>query len=84
MFKSKLIVKFKQGILDPQGNTLKTALKNLGFSGVNAVRVGKFIEIDLEAESVEDAKEKLKQMCEKLLANPITEDYEILSLEEFT
>ncbi|AEH50549.1 phosphoribosylformylglycinamidine synthase subunit PurS [Pseudothermotoga thermarum] len=82
MYKAKLHIKFKEGVLDPQGNAVKNALKNLGFVNVNSVRIGKLVEIELDCDNVDQAKEELKSMCDKLLANPVTESYEIVSLEE--
>ncbi len=82
MYKVKLFIKLKKQVLDPQGNAVRNALNNLGFSEVKSVRIGKLIEIELEALDQTDAEQKVKQMCEKLLANPVTEDYEIFSLEE--
>jgi phosphoribosylformylglycinamidine synthase len=66
-----VLIRPKAGILDPQGQTVERALPALGFEGVAAVRVGRLIELD-----VEDP-DQLPAMCEKLLANPLIEDYEI-------
>ena len=67
----------KQGILDPQGATVERALPALGFNGVSGVRIGKFIELDLEAPgtSTDEARAQVDEMCRKLLANPIIEDF---------
>jgi phosphoribosylformylglycinamidine synthase subunit PurS len=67
-----VLIRPKQGILDPQGQAVEQALPALGFEGVRNVHVGRLIELD-----VEDASE-LPAMCERLLANPLIEDYEIL------
>jgi phosphoribosylformylglycinamidine synthase subunit PurS len=69
--KARVLVRPKEGILDPQGKAVERALPALGFSGVANVRIGRLIELD-----VEDASE-LPGLCEKLLANPLIEDYEI-------
>ena len=69
--KARVLVRPKEGILDPQGKAVERALPALGFSGVANVRVGRLIELD-----VEDTAE-LPGLCEKLLANPLIEDYEI-------
>ena len=68
----------KQGILDPQGATVERALPALGFNGVSGVRIGKFIELDLEAPpgtGPDEAQAQVDEMCRKLLANPIIEDF---------
>jgi len=67
-----VLVRPKQGILDPQGQAVERALPALGFSGVSNVHVGRLIELD-----VEDA-QRLPEMCERLLSNPLIEDYEIV------
>jgi phosphoribosylformylglycinamidine synthase len=66
-----VLIRPKQGILDPQGEAVERALPALGFAGVGNVRVGRLVELD-----VEDAAQ-LQGMCERLLANPLVEDYEV-------
>lgn len=75
MPKALVYVTFKAGVLDPQGETVRGALSSLGFKGVNNVRVGKFIEIELE--DADDIHADLERMCQDLLANPVIEDYRI-------
>jgi phosphoribosylformylglycinamidine synthase len=70
--KARVLVRPKAGILDPQGAAVERALPALGFGGVSEVRVGRLIELE-----VEDP-ERLGEMCERLLANPLIEDYEVL------
>lgn len=70
-----ITVTFKKSILDPQGNTVHKALKSLGYQDVEDVRIGKHIEVTLESDSKRKAEEQLKEMCDKLLANPVIEDY---------
>jgi phosphoribosylformylglycinamidine synthase len=67
----------RRGILDPQGKAVADALHALGFPGVGDVRVGKHIVLDVESESTRGAEQAARQMCDRLLANPVTEDYEI-------
>jgi phosphoribosylformylglycinamidine synthase PurS subunit len=67
----------KQGVLDPQGQAALGALKSLGFDEVDDVRIGKYITLQLERLEKGKAEERLKDMCEKLLANPVIEDYHI-------
>ena len=72
----------RRGILDPQGKAVEGALHSLGFPGVRDVHVGRHIIIENEAPSADDAKSAVKSMCERLLANPVTEDFEIESATE--
>ena len=67
----------RKGILDPQGKAVEGALHSLGFSGVNAVHVGRFISLTLDAGSPAEAEEAANTMCRQLLANPVTEDFEL-------
>ncbi|MEF9841170.1 MAG: phosphoribosylformylglycinamidine synthase subunit PurS [Raoultibacter sp.] len=69
-----IFVTNKEGIFDPAGETSKKALANLGYTGVADVSIGKFIQVEVE-DSV--SKAQVEEMCEKLLANPVIEDYEI-------
>lgn len=75
MYKAKVYVTLKPSILDPQGSAVQTGLASLGFSNVLDVRVGKYLEVSLEAENQTAAKEQVENMCKKLLANPVIEDY---------
>jgi phosphoribosylformylglycinamidine synthase subunit PurS len=67
----------RRGILDPQGKAVDGALRTLGFDGVRDVHVGRLIVLTLPAASEDEARERAEEMCRKLLANPVTEDYEI-------
>lgn len=71
----------RAGLLDPQGHAVEHALGSLGFAGVQRVRVGRTLEIAIEGASEQDVRERLKQMCEKLVANPVTEDFTIDTIE---
>ena len=75
--KARIEITLKTGVLDPQGLAVQRALGRLGFKGLNEVRQGKFIEIDLAADNEKDARSKADEMCRKLLANPVIEDYRI-------
>lgn len=70
-------VMLKSGISDPQGQTIERALPALGYEGVSAVRVGKRIELAVEADGPDDATTRVTQMCERLLANTVIESYEV-------
>jgi phosphoribosylformylglycinamidine synthase PurS subunit len=73
--KARVLIRPKEGILDPQGQTVERALPALGFEGVSDVRVGRMVELEVPDVS------RVGEMCEKLLANPLIEDYEILVVE---
>ena len=75
--KVQVIVRLKDGVLDPQGEAVAKALNNLGFDTVEAVRQGKMIELILNETDLTLAKCKVTDMCEKLLANTVIESYEI-------
>ena len=70
-------VMLKPGIADPQGQTIERALPALGYEGVTDVRVGKLIELSVEAGDPREAEQKVSEMCERLLANPVIESYEV-------
>ncbi|QHQ34843.1 phosphoribosylformylglycinamidine synthase subunit PurS [Algicella marina] len=75
--KARVTVTLRQGVLDPQGQAIKHALGTLGFDGVNGVRQGKLIELDLDDTSESEAEQKVTAMCEQLLANTVIESYSI-------
>jgi phosphoribosylformylglycinamidine synthase PurS subunit len=71
----------RQGILDPQGRTVADALHSLGFGSVRDVHVGRHIVVELEANDSPTAERSTREMCERLLANPVSEDFEIANVE---
>lgn len=73
--KAKIHVTLKEGILDPQGKAIEHALESLGFKNAANVRVGKYMELDLDEKDGAKAEAQVKSMCEKLLANTIIEEY---------
>ncbi|MEW6541999.1 MAG: phosphoribosylformylglycinamidine synthase subunit PurS [Nitrospirota bacterium] len=73
--RAKIHVTLKPGILDPQGKAIEHALETLGFANAGNVRMGKYLELDLEEEDKAKAEAQVKAMCEKLLANTIIEEY---------
>lgn len=75
--KARVYVTLKNGVLDPQGKAIHHALAGMGFDGVNDVRQGKFIELDVTAADAARAETQIGQMCEKLLANTVIENYRI-------
>ncbi len=80
--KATVLVRLKTEVLDPQGDAVRKALAKLGFDGVQGVRVGKLIEIEIDekahAEPKAELQKRLAKMADEMLANPVTEDYEIV------
>lgn len=75
--KAKVHITLKNGVLDPQGKAIQHALASLGFGGVNDVRQGKYIELDIEETDPAKARDQVEQMCKGLLANTVIENYTI-------
>jgi phosphoribosylformylglycinamidine synthase len=75
--KATVFVMLKDGVLDPQGEAVRRALRSLGFEGVDGVRQGKVIELDLAAEDRSAAEAEVRAMCESLLANTVIESYRV-------
>lgn len=78
--KVQVFVRLKPGVLDVQGKAVERGLTTLGFNDVTDVRVGRLIEMDVGASSESEAQNKVKELCEKLLANTVIESYEIRAL----
>jgi phosphoribosylformylglycinamidine synthase PurS subunit len=74
--KAKVIIKLKDTILDPQGLTIHHALETLGYKNIESLRSGKFFEIELNVEDKAKAVEIVDEICKKILANPVTEEYQ--------
>ena len=74
----KVVVTLKNGVLDPQGKAIQQTLNSMNFIDVNEVRQGKYFEINTNLEDEKDAKKNVEDMCKKLLANLVIEDYKIL------
>lgn len=77
----RIYVSLKHGVLDPQGKAIERSLHTLGYSEVRDVRTGKCLEIEVDAASRSSAEVRVREMCEKLLANPVIEDYRFEMLE---
>ena len=75
--KARIRITLKSGVLDPQGSEIGHALSRMGFEGIENVRQGKFIELDVAAGSTEAARQQVEAMCKRLLANPVIETYDI-------
>jgi phosphoribosylformylglycinamidine synthase PurS subunit len=77
----KIFVSLRSGVLDPQGKAIERSLHALGYGEVRDVRMGKYLEIEVEVASREAAESRIQEMCNKLLANPVIEDYRFEILE---
>jgi len=76
--KISVIITLKKNVLDPQGKVIHHTLDNMGFDGINEVRQGKYFEIDIKENNQKKAEEKIEEMCNKLLANLVIENYKII------
>ena len=76
--KIKVVVTLKNGVLDPQGKAIQQTLNGMGFADVKDIRQGKYFDIEVNETNEENAKNKVDDMCKKLLANLVIEDYKIL------
>ena len=73
---AKIHITFKNGVLDPQGKAVHHALKDMGYNEVSGVQMGKYLEVQLNGISLEEAETRVKEMCEKLFANTVIESYQ--------
>lgn len=74
-YNSRIYVTLRPSVLDPAGTAVESGLHQLGYQGVEKVRIGKYIELTLQADNEDNAREKLDKMCDSLLANPVIENY---------
>lgn len=75
MTKARIYVTYKPTVLDPQGNTIQSALHDLGFEDVESVRMGRYLEVELGTDDASRARDQVEAMCRQLLANPVIESY---------
>jgi phosphoribosylformylglycinamidine synthase subunit PurS len=75
--RARIVIRLRSGVLDPQGTTIRKALESLGFPEVRELRVGRVLELTLDATDPARAQTRLDEMCRKLLANPVIEDYTV-------
>ena len=80
--KVRVLIRPKEGILDPQGQAVERALPALGFEGVSNVHVGRLVELEVASADGKEAAERVGEMCERLLANPLIESYEVRPLTD--
>ena len=78
----RVLIRPKEGILDPQGQAVERALPALGYEGVSNVHIGRLIELDVPDGGGTDVTQRVEEMCERLLANPLIESYEVVQLDE--
>ena len=81
-FQLEIRVKPRPGLLDPEGKAVRHALESLGFTGISEVGIGRVIDLGLEAENQSAAIDRASEMCRRLLANPVTEDFQVTALPE--
>ena len=75
--RARIVIRLRPGVLDPQGTTIRKALESLGFPEVRELRVGRVLELTLDATDRTRAQARVDEMCRKLLANPVVEDYTV-------
>lgn len=83
MYRAKVLIKRRPSILDPQGKAVEIGAQHLGLTNIKNTRIGKYIEFDVDAKDKTEAEKEVSNYCDKLLANPIMEDYEY-TLSEWT
>ncbi len=76
--KAKVTITPNRAVLDPQGKAVQNALEHLGYSGIGAVHVGKYLEIELTGSNPEECRPKLDEACRRFLSNPVIEDYKLV------
>ena len=75
--KAKIVVTPKKAVVDPQGKTVQSALEHMGYGGIQAVHVGKYLEVELSGGDKESARKQMDEACHKFLSNPVIEDYRL-------
>ncbi|OGS36062.1 MAG: phosphoribosylformylglycinamidine synthase subunit PurS [Elusimicrobia bacterium RIFOXYB2_FULL_49_7] len=75
MYRAKIHVTLKKSVMDPQGATIRTALESMGYNGIHNVRMGKYLELDIDRPERKDAEKEVDEMCDRLLSNPVIEKY---------
>jgi phosphoribosylformylglycinamidine synthase PurS subunit len=75
--KAKIIITPKKAVLDPQGKTVQNALEHMGYRGIQAVHVGKYVEVELNGGDREAVRQQLDEACHRFLSNPVIEDYKL-------
>ncbi|MCD6594332.1 phosphoribosylformylglycinamidine synthase [bacterium] len=78
----EIVVKRKKGVSDPEGNTISEALQRLGYDSIDKVRTAKLFSIEIDADNLADAKKTVMEIADKVLANPVIENFSIIDIEE--
>jgi phosphoribosylformylglycinamidine synthase subunit PurS len=81
-YRAQIVVSLKDGLLDPQGKAVEGSLPALGWTNVSGVRVGRYVQLDLEAEGAEAAEDQVRRMAERLLSNPVIETFDVVDISE--
>ncbi len=83
-YRAQIVVSLKEGLLDPQGKAVEGSLPALGWTNVSGVRVGRYVQLDLEAEGAQAAEDQVRRMAERLLSNPVIESFDVVDIAERT
>ena len=81
-YRAQLVVSLKDGLLDPQGKAVEGSLPALGWTNVSGVRVGRYVQLDLEADGADAAEDQVRRMAERLLSNPVIETFDVVDISE--
>jgi phosphoribosylformylglycinamidine synthase PurS subunit len=81
-YRAQVVVALKDGLLDPQGKAVEGSLPALGWTNVSGVRVGRYVQLDLEADGADAAEDQVRRMAERLLSNPVIETFDVVDISE--
>jgi phosphoribosylformylglycinamidine synthase subunit PurS len=81
-YRAQIVVSLKDGLLDPQGKAVEGSLPALGWTNVSGVRVGRYVQLDLEADGADAAEDQVRRMAERLLSNPVIETFDVVEISE--
>jgi phosphoribosylformylglycinamidine synthase PurS subunit len=81
-YRAQVVVSLKDGLLDPQGKAVEGSLPALGWTNVSGVRVGRYVELELEADGADEAQDQVRRMAERLLSNPVIETFDVVDVSE--
>jgi phosphoribosylformylglycinamidine synthase len=83
-YRAQIVVSLKDGLLDPQGKAVESSLPALGWTNVSGVRIGRYVQLDLEADGADAAEDQVRRMAERLLSNPVIETFDVVDISERT
>ena len=81
-YRAQVVVSLKDGLLDPQGKAVEGSLPALGWTNVSGVRVGRYVQLDLEADGADAAEDQVRRMAERILSNPVIETFDVVDISE--